>query len=255
MFTQTNTANLQNQLAGYCRDVKEITLPGARNDKLHHYRRLVYNVVKGIMDDAFPISRKILGEQAWDNIIRKFHAEHDCQTPQVWRLPKELYAYARLHNLADQLNKPWLTDLLLLEWIEIAVYMMQDISPDAYVPLEMNDLASKIFVFNQEYQVIELEYPVHLIAAEKTIPEKGSYYLLVYREPETGRVQFINLNPFSNLLLTALLSKSTLQEWWEDEGKSLNLPAKEAIVLEEAFKFIHLLHKRQFLLGIEKSPS
>jgi len=253
MYTLTETAKLQNQLANYCRNGKKINLPGARNEKLHHYRRLVFNVVKGIMDDAYPITKKIFGEKAWDELIEEFHASHDSKTPQVWKLPKELLDYAKDKNLSGSLNMPWLHDLMLLEWIEIEVYMMPDVKSQNFVPLRREELNSKVLVFNPEYRIVKMKFPVHMMAADKTADKKGRYFLLVYREPQTGRVQFINLSPFSFIVLEALLSESTLDEWWENSGKELNLQAPETSIKNEAGKFLHMLHGKHFLYGFHKS--
>jgi len=252
MYTLSKSAILQNQLANYCRNGKTINLPGARNEKLHHYRRLVFNVVKGIMDDAYPITHQVFGEKVWHEIVEEFHAAHDCKTPQAWKLPRELLIYTNENNLGKRLKKPWLNNLMLLEWIEIEIYMMPDIKQEEYDFFRFSEAYSRSFIFNTEHIIIELEYPVHLTYAEDTEDKKGRYYVLVFREPDTGRVQFIDLNPFIHQVLKALISGSTLDEWWQASGIGLKLKAPEKDIKKAAGIFLKSLHEKKFLLGFRK---
>jgi hypothetical protein len=82
-------------------------------------------------------------------------------------------------------------DLLLFEWKEVEVYMMEDIEPH---PFTSEKLYGAGYVLNPEIQVLSLEYPVHLKNAKDiTEADKGHYFVSLHREPETGKVLFTNI--------------------------------------------------------------
>ena len=58
------------------------------------------------------------------------------------------------------LGKPFLDDLLYFEWMEIEVHTMPDRPFPDYVK-EGNVLEDRL-AFNPEYEIIRMDYPVHL---------------------------------------------------------------------------------------------
>ncbi len=63
MNLQKPTAKAQNQLGEYCRTGVNQNIPGVIENRLHHYRRLVFNVVKNTMHQAYPLMLQVLGEK------------------------------------------------------------------------------------------------------------------------------------------------------------------------------------------------
>jgi hypothetical protein len=185
------TADIQKKLATYCRTGEPVELPGIRSSKIHHYRRLVFNVVKNTINQAYPVTREIINHDRWIEMVDAFFREHDCKTPKVWQLPFEFYEYVKNEDFASRLDIPWLNDLLYFEWTEIEVHTM----PDEEIPpfCKEGDLLIDPMVINPEHRIIRLEYPVHRISAPATIDKQGNYFVMAFREPETGRVKFIDL--------------------------------------------------------------
>lgn len=192
MKLQQETNDIQEKLGSYCRTGTETELPGVYNDKLHHYRRLVYNAVKNTMVQAYPITYQVLEEKGFDPIVRKFFAENPCKTPQIWKLPGEFYEWAVTSGISGELQLPWLDDLLLFEWIELDIHTMEDME----IPManEITNLFTDHLVFNPEFKLIRLNYPVHLFNVKEAAKRRSSYFVMVSRHPDSGKVFFFNLS-------------------------------------------------------------
>lgn len=192
MILHQDTYQIQEKLGTYCKTGKEEQIPGLTPNRVRHYRRLVYNVIKGTLTQGFPLCHQVMGEEGFDSLVHKFFSEYNCQTPQIWKLPEEFYEWVIQNKISEKLNLPWLNDLLLFEWIEIEVHTMEDqIIPTAS---DITDLFNNLLVINPEYRLIRIEYPVHLFNIKEVENKKGNYFILISRHPETGKVYFFNLS-------------------------------------------------------------
>jgi len=202
------TTKIQNDLAMYCRSGKEADIPGITEGRLPHYRRLVLNVVHGSIVQAYPITRKVLSEDEWKYLFNSFFVEHDSQTPILWKLPYEFYLYAKENEYYKQFNKPWLTELLWIEWLEIEVHMMPDSSHPPY--MKSGDVLSDHIIINRDSKLIQLEYPVHLHSVEEAAKRKAIYYVFAYRKTDSGKVRFLNLSVLHAWLMDRLMNDQRL---------------------------------------------
>ncbi len=187
-----DTIKIQDDLAMYCRTGKPADIPNVTEGRLPHYRRLVLNVVKGTIDQAFPITRKVMLAEEWKYMFDSFFVEHDAQTPILWKLPLEFYTYVKDKGFDKSYNKPWLSELLWFEWLEIEVHMMPDQEHGKYH--NTGDLLNDPLVMNRDSRLIQLEYPYHLYPVNEAEKHKGKYYIFIYRETDTGTVRFVNLS-------------------------------------------------------------
>lgn len=197
------TIRIQQNMAAYVRTGKGKPIPGLTPGRLTHYKRLVNNIVFGTISQAYPIARKVLSTDEWNYMLHNFFVEHDAQTPILWRLPYEFYLYAKDYDYASELNKPWLSELLWLEWLEIEIHMMPDQEHPDYV--DTGDPVSDPLVVNRESRLIQLQYPVHLYPVREVESKKGNYFLAVFREQLNGTVKFINLSPLHARLIDMLV--------------------------------------------------
>ena len=248
MLLRTETYNQQSNFAQYCRNGKEIAILGTTPNRLPHYRRLVFNIVKDAMETTFPISYKYIETEIWDEMVFNFFSSHKCTDPQVWRMPEEFYEFCKSENYSSKYKLPFLNDLLYFEWLEVELYMIEDI-PYPRFSSSKNWLTEKIAV-NPEHKLIKLEYPVHLEKPFDTANKKGDYFLLLYREKETGRVQFVNLSVlFTFLIENIVLAEKTLEEIFNDILYIFGINDLE-ILRSEVFKFLEDLKTRGFVLGV-----
>ena len=248
LLDETRTA--QHFLATYCRTGEQIAIPGVNQNRLHHYRRLVRNVINNTLEQAFPITLDILDQKEWDKLVDDFLINHNAQTPQVWKLPKEFYDYVRDNTYDEKLERPYLNDLLYFEWIEIEIHTMPDQDIPAYT--ETGDMLRNQLIFTPEFRIIQLEYPVHLMAANESVNKKGKYYLLVFREKSTGSVNFLNLSVLFVYLIEQMLhEKKTLNEVLPDLQNLFGITNKQEATTKIK-QFLDLLRKQKFLMGFKK---
>lgn len=246
MKLKPETIQAQHALADYCRTGKNVKLDGITPNRIHHYRRLVFNVVKNTISQAFPISKKIIGDH-WENLVHNFFVNHNSQTPQVWKLPFEFYEYIKKEKYANKLQLPFLNDLLYFEWIEIEVYTMPDIEIN---PFEKNgDMLNDALVVNPEFKLMLLEYPVHIFEAQAAVQKKGNFYVLCFREPETGKVKFINLSIFHVFIIERLLNSHNSLSLIIDEAIQFFEIIDTTYLWKNTQRFIQDMMNQKFILG------
>lgn len=249
MKLSKDTISAQHALADYCRTGEDTTIAGVRPERVHHYRRLVKNVIHNTLEQAYPITHELLDKQEWDMLVNEFFINHTPQSPQVWKLPKEFYEFLRDNNYPERLNRPYFNDLLHFEWIEIEVHTM----PDGDIPdyLASGNVLKDRLVFNPDFRIIYLEYPVHLMSVEQAKQKKGNYYLLVYRESDSGNVKFLNIS----LLLAYIIEQihtgnKTLTEVLPNVQSSFKITNMEE-AQRKLQQFMEIMYKQKFLLGFD----
>jgi hypothetical protein len=250
MSPDDHTARIQDMLGDYCRGGEGEEIPGVTPGRLPHYRRLVYNVIRDTMDQAYPITLAALGEEAWDLLVRDFFTHGFPQTPQVWKLPLEFYNYHNIKETGARIQKSYLEDLLYFEWMEIEVHTM----PDRPFPdfVAQGNLFSDILVFNPEFELIQLEYPIHMYPASEAEELKGDYFVLIFRLPESGKVQFLNLSAIHTYILGLLLEEARpLNQLKGDIAQTAGIESMK--YLDDALdKFVGDLMQKQLILGYHK---
>jgi hypothetical protein len=250
MLLKTETYQQQSKLAQYCRNGVEVEILGAQTNRLPNYRRLVFNVIKDALETTYPISFKYIDEEIWDEMMYQFFSTHKCIDPQVWRMPEEFYQFCLAENYAEKHDLPFLNDLLHFEWLEVEIYMMEDIKYPEYK--SSDNWLDKKLALNPEHKIIKLEYPVHLENPKDAGLKKGDYFLLLYREKESGRVQFINLSIlFTFLIENIALGEKTLEEIFNDILYLFGINDLE-MLQTKSLKFLKDLHSKGFVLGVLK---
>lgn len=218
MLLRSETAEIQSNLGNYCRTGVLTHLPGANPKRLKEYRRLVRNIMHDAMTQAYPITREVLEEQEWQELVDAFIRDHNCQSPEIWKLPKEFYMYVRDADHPTTLRYPFLTDLLYFEWIEIEVYTMPDEDVEC---TSSGDYLTDPLALNPERRLIRLTYPVHLHPARDSIKFQGNYFVLVYRHPGTSEVRFTNISMLHAWILERMEQENIPLQDLAEEASSL----------------------------------
>ncbi|MFM7022410.1 MAG: DUF2063 domain-containing protein [Flavobacteriales bacterium] len=192
----------QYRFANFCRTGAFIPIEGVNKERAQHYRELVYNAVDDSLQSAFPLTFDLLGSEKWDPLVNEFFSEHNYQTPQLWKLPKELYDFilASKHPLLSEY--PFLAELLWFEWLEIELFMMEDKKAEF---IDKGNLSSDQIIINPEHHLQYFSFPVHIKIAEKiTFNDKAHYFLCAHRDPGSGKVLFTQLSPLLARMLEIL---------------------------------------------------
>ncbi len=251
MHLRKETISIQERLGEYCRTGVKLELPGVTPGRIHHYRRLISNVVTDTLHTAFPITVAALGEHQWELLVQDFFADGIPQTPQVWKLPFEFYQYHAGRETGKRIGKPFLDDLLYFEWMEIEIHTM----PDRPFPdfVTEGELFNDRLVFNPEHEIIQLSFPVHTHPVRETIELEGEHYALLYRMPESGHVQFLNLSALNIYIITRLQEeKVTLNEIKNEIARVAGIESGR--YLDEALqKFLGDLMERKLILGFTRN--
>lgn len=206
-----DTHSIQSQLAKYCRDGVAVELPGSKAERLPQYRRLVFNIIQDNIESAYPIAYKYLDTEIWNELVYDFFSMHECQSYQVWKLPKEFMEFVVANNYQEKHQLPFLNDLLAFEWAEMDLYNTADI------PYEYGDVNGDIFNgqirFNPEHLIIPLKFPVHMAPPAKALELKDNYFVLLFREKESGKIQFVDLSVWYAFLVEQIsLNEVTVSE-------------------------------------------
>jgi hypothetical protein len=244
------TKEIQSKMALYCRTGNEVALPGVTPNRFHHYRRLIMNIVEEHLESSFPIAFEYVNTDVWTEMLHDFFSKHHCQSYQVWQIAGEFYNYAMEAKFAEKYNIPFLNNLLKFEWEEVAVYNMADITTPLYV--ENGNLLEDILIINPEHKLLQLNYPVHTHKPFDTIDKEGTYFVLLYRERETGKVQFVDLSIWFALVIDVLNKGEIALNDLLNEAPNYFGEIKMNDLTESTIDFINDLKKKEFVLGFKK---
>ena len=246
------THKIQSDLSDYCRTDALPDIPGAKKEGLKTYRELVFGVVEDTLQSAYPITYKLLGEDQWLRLAEDFFAKHKCSNPQIWKMPFELIEHVQNTNYDKKIKKPWLTELLYFEWLEVEVYNMPDNKVENYASIK--NWKEIIPVFNPDHRLVHFIYPVHQAKEEAILENTGNYFLLVYRSLEDYSVNFLEFSPFLAMLFEYLINNrcsiSSALNYMKQEYPQFNITAESETSIYDFFRF---LQSKGILLGTQKS--
>ncbi|MBN2175220.1 MAG: putative DNA-binding domain-containing protein [Bacteroidales bacterium] len=247
MYLNINTKEVQSNLADYCRTGETRALPGTDPQRLKHYRRLVFNIINDSLQSAYPLTYQLLKDDSWDELVDEFFTNHPCQSPQVWWMPKEFYEYLVEQDHAIITQYPFLPNLLEMEWLEVELFMMEDIRADYH---RSGQLSNDALVLNPEHRLVRFDFPVHLKNASQLNPEdKSDFFLLMHREPSSGKVQFTEVSVFFARMIEILGSRAvSVTELIALTCSDFNLQVSKHIT-GEVTQFIEKAINNQLILG------
>ncbi len=240
------TYQQQSKLADYCRTGSVPELKGINEKNLYYYRRLVFNIAYDTLETAYPITFNFLDREVWDNLVSDYFAEHKCQTPQVWRMPLEFYEYCLEKDIQSKLKLPFLNDLLYFEWLELEVHTMDDIPYPNYT--SKGDLLNDAIALNPEHRLVKLTWPVHTTAPNEMEGKQGDHFLFMYREKDTGNIQFMDVSILYAYILEQLSNGVLLKDILVEANTLFQLN-DIALLKDHTLTFIEDLKQKQFVLG------
>lgn len=248
-WLSNHTEDLQSQFAEYCRTGNPVNLPGTSSQRMKHYRRLSFNVVSNALEQAYPITQQVLTDDEWLDLVDSFYSNHKSQTPLLWQMPYEFYEYIEDNDIALKGEYPFLPELLYFEWLEIEVHTMEDVPlPENFEAKATFNTGEKI-VINPEYRLVQLTHPLHVMALEEAIKQPGTYYVLIYRDPDNGNVRFMNLSVlFAFAFDTLAQQPATIAALSQQVEKKFNL-TEEQNVPQHLQAFIHEMVQQKAVLG------
>jgi len=103
-----------------------------------------------------------------------------------------------------------------------------------------------------EFRLLQLNYPVHIKNSQSiTTANKGQYFLLVFREKESGKVQFTDISAMFALILENIAKGLTLNEIIMELKGILKFTNPDQLI-NQIGPFFDSLKKKGFLVGFIK---
>ena len=247
-YTQSN----QELLAEYCRTgVIPSGLDGIVPTRLPHYRRLVINVVRDALSQAYPLTEKLLGVDRFVDLVAEFFAKHNCQEAQLYKMTGELLVF--FTNNPDHtllIEYPCLMDLLRFEWLEMEMYMMEDAEMPVAKP--DGDWLNDCIILNPEHRLLKFDYPVFKVAPQELAAyPASSYFCMAYRQPETLKIIFTEVSAVMAAILELMghgETLSTIYKILQSENINLSDTSKHQLL-----EYLQEQLKTGFVLGFGPS--
>ncbi len=247
MLYTKQTYEAEKTLVDWVRTGNPVELKATRQDGLKQYRRLFRNNIHNTLVQSFPIAFEVLTKEEWNKLVDDFFALGKVTDGRVWLMAENFYEFVVENDYITIFDKPWLNDLLLFEWVEIEVHTMNDVPKEHF--LTSGDSLNDVVEINPEYRLINLEYPVHLYAANQTTRKKGSYFLLVYRDPDSFKVKFSNLHPLAVVVFEKIRTeRKSLQQIIDEMDNLQETPISDTQKLELQ-SFVKLMLDEKAFLG------
>jgi len=250
LLLREETYRQQSNFAHYCRTGEFLPIKGVDEKRVHHYSRLVFNVIDDTLRSAFPLTVDLFSEEEWETTTRRFFASHRCNSYSVWKMPFEFYQYI-ISSEDELINKfPFLDELLLFEWTEIEIHMMEDkMFPEISFT---GDFENDVIAFNPEFKILQMKYPVHLKNPnEITETDEGVFSVLIFRQPETGNVQFTDISYFFYRLIQKIMNEQKPLADFIGEAEQ-TFGVERSILLTNTIPFLMELQQNKFIIGFKK---
>ncbi|MBO6558571.1 MAG: putative DNA-binding domain-containing protein [Pseudomonadales bacterium] len=220
---------LQKAFTEHLRNPDHVPVPAGLDERrMSVYSELIFNNVSSLLSDFFPVIKSIVSDDAWQSIVRNFFVSHESQTPYFMALSGEFVEYLAQAQLSADLPD-YLTELAHYEWVELALFTMDEAQPDelagdiGHLQLSLSPLAQPL-VYN---------YPVHQISPDfqPTAPGDTPTYLLVCRIPDES-VRFFELQPLAFHLLNDMHQTSGLvpADWLQEKADEFEVQEKDEFV-------------------------
>lgn len=198
----------QLELARYLR-APDVVAPPAQVEtrRLHIYRDLIYNNIENFIVNVFPVTRSLLTDEQWHQLVRSFIKNHHCQTPYFLQISDEFVQYILQTRGLCGGDPPYLLELIHYEWIELALDVSVETIPAAgELPLNIEQSRPRV---SPLAVCLNYRYPVHKISSAQPHWEPDETQLLVYRD-RLDKVRFMAANALTARLVFLLQNSDQL---------------------------------------------
>ncbi len=157
---------LQRAFAAHIRDPQNVPPPDDIEDRrMAIYRDLFFNNVVSLLAGTFPVLRRILGDDGWQDLIRDYFSVHRSRTPYFLEMPQEFLEYLQKERGQRENDPDWLLELAHYEWVELALAVSDD-EPDWNAFDRDGDLFGQCPVLSPLAWPLSYRYPVHRIGPD-----------------------------------------------------------------------------------------
>lgn len=222
---------LQRQFLAHLRNPDHQPLPaGFAEQGTAVYANLLYNKFNGSLEQCFPMSHEVLGETAWQQLLKTFIAEHCCKSPYYRQIPDEFIRYLQTER-CNESDPPYLPELAHFEWKEMILAIAEADPATPSTAGAVNDWSDCRPLFAPVFELLHYVYPVQHINASynPATPPEQTTHILGFRD-SNDVVQFIELQSATARLLDVLQSTGcTIREAIESIAAELEHPNPSAL--------------------------
>lgn len=218
----------QLELARYVRSPEKNPAPAnVELRRLHIYRDLIYNNIENFIANVFPVTRSILDDHSWHQLVRDFIQDHYCQTPYFLQISDEFVHYVVQVRGLREGDPAYLLELIHYEWVELALDVSAEIIPDAgALPDDWEHARPRV---SPLVVCLAYQYPVQKVSAAFPAWPAEPTQLLVYRN-RADEVCFMVANPLTARLIYLLQSADApLNSHLDTIATELQHPQPEAL--------------------------
>ena len=242
---------LTRSLAAHLRDPDAHPAPaGWEERRTAIYRRLFINNVINLLAGNFPVARRILGEERFAEMVRRFYAEHRSHTPLFPEIAREMLRFVEEQPQYWAEQWPFLYELMHYEWVELALAISNE-SIDSVSTDPDGDLANGIPVVSPLAWRLAYHFPVEQLDTSFQPTEAPSQptFLVVWRD-RSDQVRFLRTNPIAAQLLNQLAENPTLSGLAQLQQLAAAIGSQQAnAVIEAGMAMLRDWREREILLG------
>jgi len=208
MHALHDAADFRSFQAGFAARIRDPdgqpTPRGVDPRRMRVYEELLFNNLDGFLCACYPVTREMLGEQAWQGTVRSFFVEHRCRAPLFRDIPGEFLRWMESRAATLFPERPFLHEFMHYEWLEMIVSTCPDEDASSVCDPD-GDLLSAVPILDGSVHLACYHYPVHRIGPDFQPGEADGqqYCFLVFRDGDDV-VRFIALNPVTARMVEIL---------------------------------------------------
>jgi hypothetical protein len=188
-------------------------LMGRGGERLQIYRNNVFISLRQALADVYPVVRRLVGEEFFNQLARRFVREYPSRSGSLHDFGRELGQF--LEKLRDLSELPYLPDVAALEWALHEVFHEAEARPFDFSML--SDPENAKLPLHPAARLIASRYPVLAIWETNQAEDPGVVgldaggdWLIVFRDGLER--QILRVTPGEFALLGALAQHMTLGE-------------------------------------------
>jgi len=246
--------DLQFDFAAHIRNPQNAPAPANIEDRrMAIYRELFFNNLSSLLSGTFPVLKKVIGNSAWEGLIRDFMIEHRCHTPYFHQVSEEFLAYLQQERDHGNEDPPFLFELAHYEWVELAITLEDDLEEIPGVD-PSGDLLENIPVLSPLAWRLGYSFAVHRISLDytPTEPEQQPVHLLINRDDD-DMVNFTEINPVTARLLELVEEDQFSGREILDKIAAELGEQDSASTIQAGEKILTRLRNSQIILGARKA--
>jgi uncharacterized protein len=230
-------------------------------ERLETYRRHVSVGLLGGIESAFPVIRSLVTQEEWNGLLNDFYLKRLTRSPIARHVFREFSNYLQKRYRGHLLKRmPYLKELAEYENLDLLLVYDVDRPLETGLVRETPSSAEEFLKFvpvlNPHHALRVYRWPVHRICRGYSTPKQvkpSRFTLLIYRDPDTLRVRFLEATPLVAGLVSRMESGKTPVSTVLQDLIRRYRPRDPAGFVRDAVAAIGILKNKSVVVGFKKS--